>query len=184
MDRSFDWLGRFPLAVDLADTVRVRGSTEIDLLVDPEDLERWIAAEKSRFPIVEAARERLDEVRLIRDSVRTMLMARTEGRAFPKDAVSVINEALSRSPFHPVLDTDGTVGAVELNDDPFDIFCALVARSLIEVLGDDHDQSLAHCRAPSCGMFFIRSDTRQHWCSPACGNRARVERHSRSLRSQ
>src|SRR5213076_2850097 len=33
------------------------------------------------------------------------------------------------------------------------------------------------CTAPGCLLLFSRRDSRREWCSPACGNRARVLRH-------
>src|SRR3954447_9124809 len=37
---------------------------------------------------------------------------------------------------------------------------------------------IGFCDAPSCGLFFERTRRNQRWCSPECGNRARVARHA------
>jgi predicted RNA-binding Zn ribbon-like protein len=30
---------------------------------------------------------------------------------------------------------------------------------------------------PNCVLFFIKDHPRREWCSPGCGNRARVAHH-------
>lgn len=177
IDRSFNWLGRFPLGVDLADTVRVVGSQEIELLVDERALASWVAAELPRFPNATGALGHLAEVRTLRDAARQLLLARTAGAPLPHAELRLINDASARCPTFPVLTDDGHRSSVELNADPLDIFCAAVSRSIMETL-DDHDTALAVCQAPSCGMFFVPANRRQRWCSPGCGNRARVARHA------
>lgn len=178
LDRSFRWLGRFPLAVDVAATVRVVGSVEVDLVADDADLERWIALEARRFPAVEAARGQLRAFREIREVVRELLFARADGRPLPAPAVAAINEASAGCPSFPMVDADGNARAVELSDAPAVLFKGIVARSAIEVVGDGPRSRLGVCRAPRCGMPFIAGARRQRWCSAACGNRARVARHA------
>lgn len=176
IDRSFSWLGRFPLAVDLADTVRVVGSNDVELLVDEEALSVWIAAEFPRFPSVAGASGHLSRVIELRDAVRALLTARVRDESLPRRERDLINDASRRSPSFPTIDeTTGRV-TVEVNDDPYDMFAAAVARSTMEVLTREAD--VAECRAPSCGMLFEPANRRQRWCSPACGNRARVARHA------
>ena len=176
IDRSFDWLGRFPLAVDLADTVRVVSSEPIDLLTDEDALAIWVGIEAKRYASAEAARGRLHEVRSLRDAVRGVLLAQADGTPIPTRDLELINHASERCPSYPKLSESGIREAVELNDDPFQVFAAEVARSLIETM--EGGPSVSVCRAPSCGMFFVPTDRRQRWCSPACGNRARVARHT------
>lgn len=182
MDTTFHWLGRFPLAVDLADTVRVVGPDEVDLLTDDDALAAWVELEQHRFPVVRAARGRLREVRGLRATVRDLLFAAAEGRDLPAPAQEAVNAASARSPTFPVL-AAGDVRHEEPNPDRFDRFCAAVARSTIDVVTGTAREQLAVCRGPSCGMLFLRADRRQRWCSPACGNRARVARHAARRRA-
>src|SRR5919106_3033229 len=107
MDKSFSWLGRFPLAVDVADTVRVVGGNEVDLLVGDGDLARWVRAELPRFPIAAAARGHLADFREVRDAVREVLCAHAEARPLPRSAVAAINRASAGSPSHPSLTDAG-----------------------------------------------------------------------------
>lgn len=177
VDRSFAWLGRFPLAVDLADTVRVVSAQDVELLHDDHALDVWIAAESPRYPSAQAARGRLDEVCELRDVVRELLDAHTRGASLPEHELEAINELSERSPSFPVLSFHGDREVVEVNNDDFEVFTADVARSLIAVISED-PQGTGRCEAPRCGMFFVMTSQRQRWCSPACGNRARVARHA------
>jgi predicted RNA-binding Zn ribbon-like protein len=182
VDRSFSWLGRFPLAVDLADTVRVVGDQEVELLVDDAALGVWIAAEAPRYPNVQAAQDRLKDVRAMRDAVRELLVAHIQNASLPPSALHTINSMSARSPSFPVLAADGHHEIVEVNEDAFEMFAADVARSVIEVISNDVPP-VARCNAPRCGMFFAPMNPRQRWCSPECGNRARVARHASRART-
>lgn len=177
VDRSFSWLGRFPLAVDLADTVRVVDDHEVELLVDDDALGVWITAEAPRYPNARAAQGRLSDVRALRDLVRDLLSAQARGVSLPESGVRTINHMSARSPSFPILSTDGDREIIEVNHDKFDLFAAEVARSLIDVISTD-PSPVARCNAPRCGMFFVPMSQRQRWCSPECGNRARVARHA------
>lgn len=177
-DKSFSWLGRFPLAVDLADTVRVVGTEDVELLVDEKDLETWVTVEVLRFPSVAGARGRLSEVVQLRDAVRELLLAHVRDTPPPRQALDLVNEASRRGPTFPMINTKGEREVFELSQDSYDVFAAEVARSTIAVLSDEAGKALAICGAPSCGMFFEPANRRQRWCSQACGNRARVARHA------
>lgn len=183
-DRSLQWLGYFPLAVDLANTVVVvTPGHEVDLLETERDLAVWIAADRDRFPVVKAAAGQLAEVRGLRDAVRDVLLGAAEDHPLPRVAIDAINRASARCPSYTALRRDGEAAVTELNGDAFDRFCAAVARSAIEVVSGEQRDQLAVCHAPSCGMFFIRGRTQQAWCSAPCGNRARVARHAARARA-
>ena len=172
------WLGVFPLAVDIANTVVITGSESVDLLVTDEQLETWIAAETDRFPLARATRGHLREVRLLREGVRSLLFAVVRGGSLPEDARRMINEVSARSTRFPILNEEGSTGVRDKSRDEFTELCGAVARSVIEIVGGDARSTLGICGAPSCGMFFVAANPRQTWCSSACGNRARVARHA------
>jgi predicted RNA-binding Zn ribbon-like protein len=175
-DEAFPWLG-FPPAVDLANTVLVTPTGDRDLLERDDQLEVWIAAERSRIPGVDAASRRLAQVRDLRRSVRELLHARARGERAPDGARRRINSICASAPVKPVLTPDGR--ALEEPDagDPYSLFEATVARSAIQ-LCDRGEDRVRVCGAPSCGMLYLRDHPRQVWCSGACGNRARVARHA------
>ena len=176
IDRSLPWLV-FPPAVDLANTVVKTSGGPVDLLTSEQELAVWIAAERGRVSDVESARGRLEEVRDLRDAVHGLLHARKEGRRPPPASVDAVNGASRAVPVAPVLGEDLAVSEEPVAAEPFDRFRAAIARSAIELLGRGAE-ALAKCGAPSCGMLFLPANARQTWCSPACGNRARVARHA------
>ena len=179
----FRWLGEH-LAVDLANTVMVvREGEEVDLLGSPEDLERWLDAERSRLGAVPDFAKHLDEVRAFRDAVREVLMAAADGRAPRADAVEGVNAASLADPLAPQLEASsgGALRALEHTParDPATRVLATLARSAIGLVTSRESEWLQVCSAPSCGMFFIG---RRRWCCAACGNRARAARHYRRAR--
>ncbi len=174
------WLG-FPVAMDLANTI-VMSVPEVDLLTTEDDLAAWAAAEAGRIADVEETSGHLEEVRELRAHVRAALFAAAEGRALPPEAVAALNQASAGAPSYPVLRPNGFAEDVVVQEDRFMRLRAAVARSAIAVIaGDDRDR-LDVCRAPSCGMLFLRRGAAQKWCSDPCGNRSRVARHAQRRR--
>jgi predicted RNA-binding Zn ribbon-like protein len=166
----------YPPAVDLANTV---GPASDDLLDAEGAAEAFARLERGRFPHVEVVAGRTDEARAVRTTVRRLLGTRVDGEPLPAADVATVNRWSAAAPTHPVL-TDAGVVHVDRAATGWDGFRAAVARSAIELVsGDD----LQRCRAPGCGMFYVRAHPRQTWCSPACGNRARVARHAARARA-
>jgi predicted RNA-binding Zn ribbon-like protein len=182
VDRSFAWLGAFPPAVDLANTVIDSPRGPADLLETDRDLDAWIAAERPHVASAAAAAGHLPEVRELRDAVREALLASIDRRPIPARALDRVNGAVADVPVRPRLERDGTRTTVDSAGSDFARFGAVVARSLIELVAGPDRARLSTCSAPSCGMFFLLDHPRQRWCTPACGNRARVARHARRHR--
>ena len=181
VDRSLPWLV-FPPAVDLANTVVTTSAGPLDLLTTEDELAVWVAAEHGRIPDVQSVRGRLEEVRDLRQAVHGLLHARASGRRPTSAVVDAVNAASRAVPVAPVVDTASGVHAEPVPAKPFDRFRAAVARSAVELVGRG-EGVLAECGAPSCGMLFLPTSARQTWCSPACGNRARVARHAARRRA-
>ena len=59
----------------------------------------------------------------------------------------------------------------------------VLAAAVVDLLAREDLANLAECVAPGCGQLFHRSRPNQRWCSPGCGNRARVDRHRHRRRS-
>ena len=60
---------------------------------------------------------------------------------------------------------------------PEDAILGAIAASAVELLGGADRDLVRVCEAPSCGLYFLAARERQQWCTPSCGNRARVARH-------
>ncbi|MFI9380473.1 CGNR zinc finger domain-containing protein [Kutzneria sp. NPDC052558] len=53
----------------------------------------------------------------------------------------------------------------------------VIATLGVEMLAGETRGRLRACLAPNCVLYFVKEHTRREWCSPHCGNRARVARH-------
>ncbi|MFC0547929.1 CGNR zinc finger domain-containing protein [Kutzneria chonburiensis] len=53
----------------------------------------------------------------------------------------------------------------------------VIATLGVELLAGPERGRLRACLAPNCVLYFVKEHTRREWCSPNCGNRARVARH-------
>jgi predicted RNA-binding Zn ribbon-like protein len=174
----FRWLGE-PLAIDLANTVMVvREDEPVDLLASPDDLLRWLDRERAQLGECPFAAGYLEEIRDLRDAVRELLMAASQGTSPQPQALKRVNAASAAAPVAPQLDfgKDGKLEALERAEDSDSVAWLLgtLARSAIELLTGPERGQLKLCPAPSCGMFFLGA---RRWCCAACGNRARVARH-------
>jgi predicted RNA-binding Zn ribbon-like protein len=174
----FRWLGE-PLAVDLANTVMVvREGQAVDLIATPEDLRRWLQAERGRLGACSFAVAHIEEIRALRDAVRSLLSASAQGAPPPPDALEVVNTASRGAPMMPQLETGkgAELRMVELtaNGEPLTQLLGTLARSAITLLTGPERAQLHICNAPSCGMVFLGA---RRWCCAACGNRARAARH-------
>ena len=179
------WLGE-PLPVDFANTIRRRGSVERELLETAADAASWSEHEAERVPRVtaRAAAARLGEIRAVRDDVRAVLRAATDGAPLPARAVARLNARarvlplvaqLGRRPGELRRAPVARAGAV-------DELLARVAAATIELAGTGAPDTVHFCDAPSCGRFFAPQRPNQRWCGPACGTRARVARHAAHAR--
>lgn len=64
-------------------------------------------------------------------------------------------------------------------EDPVDLLVGAVGRSAVDFMAGPDRHRLRACPAARCVKYFLQDDPRQTWCSPACGNRERVNRHYR-----
>jgi predicted RNA-binding Zn ribbon-like protein len=157
------------LAVDLANTVRVgRGGEGVDLLAGREGLGRWLAGTGGPEDAGPA------ELATLRGHVLDLLEATLSGRPPPPAAVAAVNRAAAAAPAVVQLEAGELV--VRAGASPGDAFLAEIAASAISLVGGPGRDRLRRCRAPGCGRWFVASRPRQVWCSPACGNRARLAR--------
>jgi predicted RNA-binding Zn ribbon-like protein len=168
-----------PVAVELVSTIHVEDGEVVDALSSPRDLAEWIGANADRLPAGVRGAEALDELRSLRDTVRRLFQAATEGRPADPDDVKAVNALAATPPPYVALvwprrgrPRGESVRVV----DELATLLGFVARDAVEVLTGGHGE-LQACGAPSCVLFFVRNHPRQAWCSASCGNRARVARH-------
>jgi predicted RNA-binding Zn ribbon-like protein len=178
-------LGSVETAIALANTL----SGGVDRLRTPADMAEWLDSE--RKVLGDAPHEialRVSDFRALRDAVRDLLEAAAAKRALPGGAVQLVNRTSALVPSHLEIDLSDPAGpsiteiATVVN--PAARMLAQVAGSAVRVLGTQAAESLRVCPAPRCGRFFLVARPDQVWCSPACGNRARVGRHAARRRDR
>ena len=174
MTLSYSWLGK-ELALDFANTVIARPGGALDGLVTKAQLARWLELERDRLGPAPGAGARLGDFRRLRDALRLLLDAAADGSGFSAADVAVVNEASAAAP-RVVQLRDGAVVESRLGS-PEDAILGAIAASAVELLGGPDRELVRVCDAPSCGLYFLAARERQQWCTPSCGNRARVARH-------
>lgn len=172
------------LALGLANT-RLRGprGEDQDLLLSPGDLERWLRAhERELGPIDPEVALRLPEFRALREAIGELLAAAADGRGLPGPALERVNRRAADVPVVLRLE-DGEDGPRSVEEpvrtSPATRALAAIARSAIRLLTGG--TAIGRCRR--CGRFFPAGRAGRIWCSPACGNRARVARHQARRRA-
>jgi predicted RNA-binding Zn ribbon-like protein len=164
------------LAVGFLGTLRMQDGIFIDDLDDREGAARWI---EEWLPSRSRSIPR-DELVALRESLRTVLTAVVEGTPPPRSVIRSINSVAARAPvtLAAQVTPDGVIQVhTTSRARAGDALLAELARSGLALLAAPERDRLALCRAPGCVLFFLKHHPRQQWCSPGCGNRARVARH-------
>jgi predicted RNA-binding Zn ribbon-like protein len=178
-----------PLAVELVSTLHVRDGVPVDALTTPRELAAWLRVNRSRLDGIATDRidpaAVLDPLRELRGAVDRLVRAAIAGDPPTSADVERLNTATRRAPAHrelrwPRRDRPRAVDVTPAG--PADALLARLAGDAVDVLAGEHGE-LGACGGPSCVLLFARSRPRQAWCSPACGNRARVARHYRRTKA-
>jgi predicted RNA-binding Zn ribbon-like protein len=157
------------LAIDLVNSLQLqRDGSTADLLADRDRLAGWLRG--TGGPDGMSARR----LQALREHVRALLAAAVQQRGLPPAAVTAVNRTVAAAPAVVQLEAGELV--VRYSASPPDAFLADVATSAITLVGGPGRERLRRCGAPGCGRWFLASRPRQRWCSPACGNRARLAR--------
>ncbi|MGW6200508.1 CGNR zinc finger domain-containing protein [Kribbella sp. NPDC055110] len=192
------------LAFELAATIKHDGHGGItDLLSTREDAAAWLTDHKQLvahvlrcdlgrfvYPNRQEILPNLEELLRMRRAVRA-LFARAVAPGEPskadagqlmkvEDALRVVNEAADRlGTTHLEWAEEPVLRWACLTEDPVALLIGAVGRSAIDFLAGPDRARLRACPAARCVKYFLQDDPRQTWCSPACGNRERVNRHYR-----
>ncbi len=180
-------LGEHP-ALDLVNTVFVRGGLRgqlVDALTTPADLADWITEQAEALgPLGSAPDPGPDALTAftgLRSSLRRVVAAAAAGTDAPPENVAAVNTAVGAHRDTVELPPVGYGPAQHRTDAPDlpSAVLARVARSAVDLLTGPDLELLRACPAPGCVLFYLRTHPRRGWCSPGCGNRVRVARHSR-----
>lgn len=179
-----------PLAVELMNTVGLADGVLQDGLEDAAGVAAWLDAFGDRISAEAGTAlvgpNRLDAVgarrlRDLRDALRKLAAEATD------DPRSATTPELTRQEAIKTLNPLARVWpelswpASGLPSRRFrtadDLAVGLIAHQAVELFAGPGRLQLRACIAPGCALFFFKRSTRREWCSPACGNRARVARH-------
>jgi predicted RNA-binding Zn ribbon-like protein len=165
------------LIVDLLGTLRREQREMVDELADERRCVAWL---RRRLPHIEITARPRDRLVGLREQARTLLTAAVTGDPLPADVVTDLSRRAAQAPVTLAarIRPDGSPVVERVSrGHPRAAVDAEFARSALVLLDGPDRHRLRRCRAPECILFFLQQDPRQHWCSPGCGNRARVARH-------
>jgi predicted RNA-binding Zn ribbon-like protein len=165
------------LAVDLVGTLRHDRDTVVDQLADRRTARTWL---RERLRGVGGEPDDPAELVRVRELIRELFVAVVDQTTAPASTVWELNNLAARAPvtLEATVHRDGTITVKRsAQGTPAAVPYAELARSALALLDHPARERLRLCRAPGCILYFLTQDPRQQWCSPNCGNRARVARH-------
>lgn len=185
------------LALEFAVTLRHDGHGGVaDDLAGPEGLAVWVR-ERSALLDCAAGPALPDEalhtaVRELRAAVRSLFARAVRPgppssadahRLLPEEeALRRLNAAAALVPTAPRLSWEPGAPPVVRHHPTgspasADRIVAALARAALDFFTGPDRALLRACPAPRCVRYFVKDHARQEWCTPSCGNRARVARH-------
>lgn len=180
-------IGEPIVAVDLINTVATPGSAAgEDLLSADGGAEAWWRVENARVP--GGGLPDIMALRRLRSTLRDLIEALIDDRPIPQQTVADLNFFMQSAPASTRLELTGTGLRAEthwhreLGGNPQLAFIATQAAGFLS--DPSKVRRLRRCANPACSMIFVAVNPQRSWCAPGvCGNRARVARHYRRLRS-
>jgi predicted RNA-binding Zn ribbon-like protein len=184
-----------PLPVELMNTVHADRGGIRDALEDDAGSATWLRAVAGRIGAEagtgpgqlndDTVHPAAGALRDLRDALRRLAAEATGDPRPPAtapeltrpDAVVTLNTLATARP-ELVWPAGGPPsGAYRAPGTAADLAVALIAHQGVELFSGTGRDLLRPCLAPNCPLFFVKDHARREWCSPACGNRARVARH-------
>lgn len=161
------------LSLDLTWTLRFRAVRPTELLVEPDDLRRWLEAVGLPTAAVPTPHD-LRIVRALREAIHDAVAAVVDGGTVTAADRLLINRCAAHATPVPRLDEDGSAGTWVPDGRAVRAASSMVARDAIDLLAGVGDGRLRRCAGPQCSLLFhddSRPGTRR-WCSTErCGNR-------------
>jgi predicted RNA-binding Zn ribbon-like protein len=179
---EYVWYGGSP-SIDFVNTLRYRFEGGRELLQEPADLSRWLAAAKLTPGRVDVDAALLVQAVGLREAIDLALIAVVAGDPPAPAQVAVVNTWLARAAqYPPHLDLVEGLPVFRCSTVPADAFGALcrIAVDAAETLGSEQRTRLRICAGLNCSGRFIDNSAgrRRRWCSMAgCGNRAKASQH-------
>lgn len=168
------WLGDH-LAVDFANTTIGLDDRREELIGTVADFREWIEAEPAWLPPLDGDPIDLARVLELRDVTDRLLRCAALRRPLEPQDVELVNARVRAAGVSRLLTAPGASRLAA--DAGFPALLGVLAGAVVDLLAREDLAAIAVCEAPGCGQIFHRSRRNQRWCSPGCGNRARVDRH-------
>ncbi|MGW5202845.1 CGNR zinc finger domain-containing protein [Streptomyces spiralis] len=184
-----------PLPVELMNTLTLDRTGAHDALDTDAGAAAWLRAIAPRIATKTAPTDdQLDEdtvrsavpaLRALRDALRHLAAETTKDPRPPAttpqptraEAIATLNGlAHARPELLWPADEEPSV-AYRSPGTVADLATGLIAHHAVELFTGPDRARLRPCLAPNCLLFFVKNHPRREWCSPTCGNRARVARH-------
>jgi predicted RNA-binding Zn ribbon-like protein len=167
--------------VHAADGEHVAGGTRAPTRSDAPEVAAGIPAADQPSGLVA-------EFRQLRDALRRLAAAVTEddraaartGEPDVAAAIEAVNRACAHAPSWSRLswpEGGAPARATRSSHAPAATALSAIAEQAAQLFAGPDRTELRACHAPGCVLYFLRTHPRREWCSPACGNRARVARH-------
>lgn len=197
MTTSAPLLGE-PLPVELINTVWADRDGVHDALASARELAQWLVSISQRLDVpVDSGLDPAPPpgltrtwtiTRDLRDALRRLAADAThDSRPAAASACKeterarlTLNAAATHAPRWSALVLPAT-GApkrvIRTDASAPDAAVSQIADEAIALFGGEARSALRACLAPGCVLYFVKQHPRREWCSPGCGNRARVARH-------
>ncbi|WP_348789318.1 ABATE domain-containing protein [Leifsonia sp. NPDC080035] len=169
------WLGDH-LAVDFANTTIGLDGRREELIGTVGEFREWIAAEPAWLPALDGDAIDLELVLEQRDATSRLLRCAALQQPLPPGDVELVNARVRTAGVTRLL-TSAPGRSRLAAGSGFASLLGVLAAATVDLLAREDLAAIAVCEAPGCGQVFHRSRRNQRWCSPGCGNRARVDRH-------
>jgi predicted RNA-binding Zn ribbon-like protein len=184
-----------PLPVELMNTAHADRSGIHDALEEDAGAAAWLRAVAGRIGAAAGAgpgllngndmRAAAGALRDLRDALRRLAAEATGDPRPPatapeltrQDAIVTLNALATARPEFVWPAGGHPSGAYRAPGTAADLAVALIAHQGVELFSGPRRDLLRPCLAPNCPLFFVKDHARREWCSPGCGNRARVARH-------
>ena len=184
-----------PLAIELMNTVGADRDGVHDALDSDAGAAAWLRAVADRIGAeagtgpgrldADAVRPAAGALCELRDALRRLAAEATGDPRPPAtapeltrpEAIATLN-ALAKTWPELVWPADGhPARAYRTRGTSAGLAVELIAHQGVELFTGPGRDRLRPCLAPNCLLFFAKDHPRREWCSPECGNRARVARH-------
>ncbi|MGH3637759.1 MAG: CGNR zinc finger domain-containing protein [Mycobacterium sp.] len=189
------------LPILLTNTVSIDRGRIDDIFADRSGVRQWVSTIGKQIdlwprpsngqPITDDEAERLIS---LRDGIRRLAAEHTSdpralGQSPVRDvaaAMTIVNTSSALGWVWPEMQWHGSTALrrdVWTGGTYADALTTLIARQSTDLITSPQWDRLRPCLAPGCAYFFLKDHLRREWCSPPCGNRARVARHAQRHRN-